>query len=144
MGPIRIEPESPVKQSRCEQCGGTNHLLHGYVYEDDYAHGIYFVEWCDGDHPRRAAFLTVGLGAFGEGTTSTDRLAFGVEWRTDGMALTDEPPRDRPNLLGSFVSRAQALEMKDIGHLWHVVDQIVLGDPRLPPVQQWLDHAESP
>jgi hypothetical protein len=143
VGVVRIEPEPSVKRSQCEQCGGTCHRLHGYVYEDEYAHGIYFVDWCDGDHPRRAAFVTVGLGAFGEGTTSADRLAFGVEWRTDGMTLLDEPARDRPDLLGSFVPRDQALTLESIGHLWHVVDHIVLDDPRLPPVQQWLDHDAS-
>jgi hypothetical protein len=140
VGAIRIEPESPIENSRCDQCAGTNHLLHGYVYEADHPHGIYFVEWCDGDHPRRAAFLTLGLGAFGEGTTSAERVAFSVEWRTDGMALTDEPARDRPDLLGSFVPRAQALAMDDIAHLWHVVDHILLDDPRLPPVRQWFDQ----
>jgi hypothetical protein len=122
---------------------GTSHLLHGYVYEDEFAHGIYFVDWCDGDHPRRSAFLTLALGAFGEGTTSADRLAFGIEWRTDGIALLDEPARDRPALLGSFVPRDQALAMETIGHLWHVVDHIVLDDPRLAPVQQWLDQCAS-
>ena len=72
------------------------------------------------------------------GSTLTDRQAFGVEWRSDGMALTDKPTRDAPDLLGSFVPRAQALPMENIGHLWQVVEHIVLDDPRLPPVQEWL------
>ena len=138
MGVVRIEPESPVKQSPCEDCGGTNHLVTGYVYDDDYAHGIYFVEWCDGDHSRRAAFLTLGLGAFRVGSTSADRQAFGVEWDSDGMALTGNPARDAPDLFGCFVPRAEALPMENIGHVWHVVDHIVLDDPRLAPVQEWL------
>ena len=61
--------------------------MHGYVYEDEYAHGIYFLEWCDGKHPHRGAWLTVGLGAFGDGTDATDRNAFCIEWRTEGMRL---------------------------------------------------------
>jgi len=65
----------------CDACGGTNRLLHGYVYDDDFAHGVYFVEWCDGPHPDRAAFVTVGLGAFGDGTDRRDRTAFCVAWR---------------------------------------------------------------
>jgi hypothetical protein len=139
VGTLRIEPEPPLKQSPCEHCGGTNHLLHGYVYEDDYAHGIYFVEWCDGDHPRRAAFLTLGLGAFGDDTQPTDRRSFCVEWRADGMALTDKPATERPDLLGTFMPRAQALELRNIDHLWHVADHIVLDDARLRPVQEWLE-----
>ena len=143
MGVIRIEPEPPVKQSRCGQCGGTSHLLHGYVYDDENAHGVYFVDWCDGEHPHRAAFVTLGLGAFGEETTGADRLAFGIEWHSAGMALLDKPPRPRPDLLGSFVNRERALAMEDIAHVWHVVDHIVLDDPRLPSLQRWLDKGDS-
>jgi hypothetical protein len=140
---IRIETEGDVERSRCERCAGSNHVLHGYVYEDDLAEGVYFVEWCDGHHPTRAAFLTLGLGPFAEGTTSADRRAFGVEWRAAGMALTDEPVIDEPDALGRFVPRAEALEMDDLDHLWHVVDHIVLEDPRLPAVQQWLAEEGS-
>jgi hypothetical protein len=140
VGTVRVEPEPPVKESVCATCGGTNRLLHGYVYEDDYAHGVYFLEWCTGRHPRRAAFLTFGLGAFGEGTGRADRAAFCVEWRRDGMALTNEPVRDRPDLLGDFVPRDRALKMPNIDHLWHVADHIVLDDPRAARVRQWLEH----
>ena len=144
VGTIRLEADSPVKESVCEKCQGTNRLLHGLVYDDDFAHGIYFVEWCDGHHPERAAFLTLSLGAFGESTTADDRLAFGVELRAGGMSLTDEPVRDNPDLLGSFVPRQEALTMDPIDHVWHVVDHIVLDDPRLAPVQQWLGVSSSP
>src|SRR5207244_10100495 len=91
VGTIRIEPEPPVKETPCGACAGTNRLLHGYVYEDDLPHGVYFVEWCDGSHPDRAAFLTVGLGAFGDDTDRRNRAAYCVEWRTEGMSLADEP-----------------------------------------------------
>lgn len=138
MGVIRIEPEGPIKENLCEACGGTNRLLHGYVYEDDVAHGVYFVEWCDGDHADRAAFLTLGLGAFGEGTDRSNRAAFCMEWRAEGMSLTDEPARDRPDLLGEFVPRPSALKMSNIDHLWHVADHIVLDDSRLTAVRDWL------
>jgi hypothetical protein len=64
VGVIRIEPEDPVKENQCSTCAGTNRLMHGYVYEDDNAHGVYFLEWCDGGHTHKAAFLTIGLGTF--------------------------------------------------------------------------------
>jgi hypothetical protein len=87
VGVIRIEPEPPVKEVQCPSCGGTSRLLHGFVYDDGYAHGIYFVEWCEGPHPRRSVFLTIGLGAFGDGRTPADRVSFGVEWTSTGMSL---------------------------------------------------------
>jgi hypothetical protein len=110
---IHIEPEPPIKERRCEACGGTNRLLHGYVYEDERPHGVYFVEWCDGEHPEKAAFLTMGLGAFGDDTDRHDRAAFCVEWRKGGMHLTEEPARGRPDLLGDFVPRSEALPMPE-------------------------------
>jgi len=135
---IRIEAGPDVKKSRCDSCGGTNRLLHGFVYEDEYAHGVYFVEWCDGEHPGREAFMTVGLGPFGDGSNAKDRASFGIEWHQNGMALTDSPVRDRPDLLGEFVPRSEALSSPDIEHLWHVADHIVLDDPRVAEVQKWL------
>ncbi len=138
VGEIRIEPELPVKETTCDSCGGTNRLMHGYVYEEGYAHGVYFLEWCDGDHPQKGAFLTVGLDAFGDETDAKDRKAFCIEWRADGMRLTDEPARDRPELLGEFVPRDAALNMPNIDHLWHVADHIVLDDPRVVEVEDWL------
>lgn len=138
MPEIRIEPEPPVKEAECPACGGTNRLVHGYVYDNGEPRGIYFLEWCDGDHASRAAFLTVGLGTFGDGTTAVDRSAFCVEWRADGMSLTDEPARDRPDLLGPFVPRRLALSLPSLDHLWHVADHVVLDDPRAADVEAWL------
>jgi len=37
VGVIRIEPEDPVKENPCSTCGGTNRLMHGYVYDDEHA-----------------------------------------------------------------------------------------------------------
>jgi hypothetical protein len=145
---IRIEPEPPIKTNPCDSCEGTNRLLHGYVYEDEEPRGIYFVEWCDGAHPQRAAFLTVGLGNFEGEASTTDRNAFCIEWRAEGMGLTEEPARDRPELLGRFVPRELALARTDIDRVWHVCDHIVADDPRLSTVDQWLEtgggHASSP
>jgi hypothetical protein len=135
---IRIEPEGPIKEAPCNTCGGTNHLFHGYVYDDGFAHGIYYLEWCNGDHPERAAFLTIGLGSFGEGSDPEARASFGIEWRADGMALTREPIRDLPDLLGPFVDRETALAKPNISHVWHVADHIVLDDVRTRDVERWL------
>lgn len=141
MGAIRVEPEPPTKELACD-CGGTTRLLHGYVYEDELPHGLYFVEWCDGPHPRRAAFMALGLGAFEDGATSADRIAFGIEWTEHGMGLTNNPVRDRPELLGRFTPRDEALTMPNLSHLWHVADHVVRDDSRLHAVCAWLERSE--
>jgi len=135
---IRIEPEDPVKENPCPTCGGTNRLLHGYVYDDEDARGLYFLEWCDGDHLHKSAFLTIGFGAFDEGSDVSDRRSVCIEWRQQGMRLTDEPARDRPELLGAFLPRAAALTLPHIDLLWHIADHIVLDDPRVSIVEAWL------
>ena len=48
-------------------------------YDD--AHGIYFLEWCDGGHPHSSAFLTIGLGASTKAVTLITENAFSIEWR---------------------------------------------------------------
>ena len=85
--------------------------MHGYVYDDEYAHGIYFLEWCDGDQPQKAAFLTIGLGAFGKYTDPAEQNSSCIEWRADGMRLAEQPARDRPDLLGTFLPREVALNV---------------------------------
>jgi hypothetical protein len=140
---IRIEPEDPVKENPCPTCGGTNRLLHGYVYDDESARGIYFLEWCDGDHLRRSAFLTIGLGAFYDGSNVSDRRSVCIEWRQEGMRLTDKPARDRPELLGAFLPREAALTLPSIDLLWHIADHIVLDDPRVSIVEAWLKSTAS-
>jgi hypothetical protein len=59
----------------------------------------------------------LGLGAFDDESLPADRRSFGIEWRAAGMALTERPVRDRPDLLGSFVPRDEALRMPNIDHL---------------------------
>jgi hypothetical protein len=140
VGVIRIEPEDPVNENPCPTCGGTNRLMHGYVYDDEYAHGIYFLEWCDGDHPHQTGWLTIGLGAFGDGTDASDRNSFCIEWRAEGMRLAEEPARDRPELLGAFLPRDVALNVPNLDQLWHVADHIVTDDPRVATVDAWLRH----
>jgi hypothetical protein len=138
VGTIRIEPEDPIKENLRRQCQGTNRLLHGYVYEDEFARGVYFVEWCDGEHPNKSAFLSIGLGAYSDGTSAADRRSVCIEWRADGMRLAEEPARDRPELLGAFIPRNEALKLANIDHVWHVADHIVVDDPRVEPIERWL------
>ena len=139
MALVRIEPEPPIKEGPCDLCGGTTRLLHGYVYEVDQPRGIYFLEWCDGNHQRRAAFLTLGLGSFEEQSSADDRRAFCIEWHAGGMSLTKEAARDRPDLLGAFVPRDEALKMPHIDQVWHVCDHVISDDPRVASVSGWLD-----
>ena len=117
-------------------CGGTGRLPHGYVYDDN-AHGIYFLEWCDGDHPHSSAFLTIGLGGFHEGGDAHYRKR--VQHRVAaGLRLTYGPARHRPNSSGAFLPRETALHDPRMDRLWHAADNIALDHPRIAAIEARL------
>ena len=117
-------------------CGGTGRLPHGYVYDDN-AHGIYFLEWCDGDHPHSSAFLTIGLGGFHEGGDAHYRKR--VQHRAAaGLRLTYGPARHRPNSSGAFLPRETALQDPRMDRLWHAADHIVPDHPRIAAIEARL------
>jgi hypothetical protein len=113
-------------------------MILGYVYADDNPHGIYYVDWCEGPHDVRAAFVTLSLGNYADETaTGADRSAFCVETRCKGMSLAEQPVRDRPELLGRFVPREEALRWPEIERVWHVCDHLI-DDGRFAAIAAWL------
>jgi hypothetical protein len=128
---IRVEPDSRVKRDGCSRRGGTVLIVLGFVYRPEVPVGIYCIDCCEGDHGPRAGFFMICLGdCSGDTFSGDDRLAFGVEARCSGMALTDTPIRDRPHLLGRFVPRQEALLRPAINEFWHVADHICDEDRR--------------
>lgn len=135
---IRVEPEEDVKRGTCPACGGTTWMILGYVYADEVPYGIYNTDWCEGPHDERRAYVTLSLGICGdEEATGADRLAYGIDTRCEGFALAEEPLRDRPEFLGRFVPRDEALASPSIGELWHICDHLI-DDRRFAAVAAWL------
>ena len=123
---MRIEPDEQVKHSRCSCCGGATWMILGYVYEDEQPAAIYYLDWCEGEHDSRLAVITLSLGDYGDDeATGADRLAFAIETDCEGMRLAEQPVRDRPDFLGRFVPRAEALQWPQLDRLWHICDQPV-------------------
>jgi hypothetical protein len=113
-------------------------MILGYVYANEEPHGVYYVDWCEGPHDTRAAFVTLSLGKYGDdAATAADRVVFGIETRCEGMALAQQPLRDRPSFLGHFMPREEALRWPDLDELWHVCDHLV-DDRRFAAVAAWL------
>jgi hypothetical protein len=128
--------QRPANENLCVTCGGTSRLLHGYVYDDN-AYGIYFLEWCDVEHPHSSAFLTISLDAFHEGGDAHYRKR--VQHRVAaGLQLTYGPARHRREFLGAFLPRETALQDPRIDRLWHAAEHIVLEDPRIAAIEAWL------
>jgi hypothetical protein len=138
MGVVRVEPDDRVKQSTCDGCGGTTWMILGYVYEDEQPAAIYYVDWCEGEHDARRAVITLSVGNYADDdATAADRLAFAIETGCEGMSLAERPMRDRPDFLGRFVPRAEALQSPQLERLWHICDHL-LADRRFAAVAAWL------
>src|SRR3954447_8904255 len=144
MAVIRIEAEPQIKRDRCPNCGGATWMILGYIYADEHPHGLYYADWCEGPHDERRAFVTVSLGDYGdESSTGADRVAFGLDVRCEGFGFSDQPLRDRPDFLGRFVPREEALEWPTIDELWHICDHLT-DDRRFAGVAAWLcGHLDS-
>lgn len=139
MAVLRVEPGEQQKDAPCAECGGTMRRVHGFVYADDQPYGVYYLDWCEGPHDSRIAWLTLSLGAWDDDSTAADRSAFAIHWRDEGMALMSEPLVDRPDFLGTFTPRDAALERPDHEQIWHVADHLVTDDPQFGVVQRWLE-----
>jgi hypothetical protein len=138
VGVVRIEAEPQVTQKHCERCHGTTWMIRGYVYMDEEPHGIYAVDWCEGSHPERVAYVTLSFGDYvEEAVTGADRLAFCIETRSAGMGLTHRPVHDRPEFLGRFLPREEALQWEHLDDLWHVCDHLT-DDRRFAAVAAWI------
>ena len=128
-----------------EPCGdrrGISHLAWGTVKADGQPSAAYHVGWTTGEaHDAEAVVdLTVGLGAWGDGTDASMRRAFHVKARPvrrrlrapkPGFGLVDAPFVDEPGTLGANHTRASALQSPALELLWQVVDVVIEADPRV-------------
>lgn len=143
MGLVTYEVEpSGEKADKCECCGSTSHTVWGYVHERDGAtRAVYYVGWAEG-HEERVIWITLGLGAWGQETTESDRRSVALEGRTfDGepwLGIVDEPHFDYPHLLGDLLSRQEALDDPCLTDLWAVTDAVVVNDSRVAEAWHWL------
>ena len=134
MPEITVEP-AVVKDATCPECGGTTGLVTGFVYQDGEANSIYHLDWCEGDHPGRFAFLTITSGDWSEATAPSERITLGVEVRPQGLTLADAPRRKQPE---RFVPRDEALALGGLDAFWHLVDHVLVDDPATAQVMAWI------
>jgi hypothetical protein len=136
---IRIEPDERVQRGTCDRCADETLLTLGFIYEDEVPHGIYYLDWCEGQHDARKAFITISVGNYAdEDATGEDRVSFAIEARCSGLGLLNTPVHDRPAFLGRLVPRDEALKDSRIDHLWPLADHICADDPRAVTLTAWL------
>jgi hypothetical protein len=103
------------------------------VHKDGVAHAAYYARVAD-SHPQRVASILLGLGAWGDGTTETQRRSFALEMRkgTQGFEVkvvdAVSSPWPRAKVLGRTLDRAEALADPLIDEVFHITDHMVTED----------------
>jgi hypothetical protein len=141
---LRIEPGEGADPGICPVCAGRTWAAHGFIFDGPDPRGLYYLDWCDGEHEVRNVYVTLSLGDFGDDSSPGDRRAFGLYWTAAGMTLAETPGRDRPELFGRFVPRYEAEEHYELGELRIVADRIGTQDPLAVALGEWLDGGPSP
>ena len=127
---LSIEFEEPSLGAPCECCGNRTVHLTRFVSNDGDAHAVYYVRFTKG-HPETPAVAAISLGDWGEGSTPSQRTAFALELRPDGVRVcnADESPWHETNILGRVLDRNEALAHPLINEVFHIADHIYLEDP---------------
>jgi len=132
-GELRLQQESS-KTTVCDCCGATSHSAWGWVHEgDDVTRCAYLAHWAEsGPHPPH---ITLGYGAWGEGTSSDDRVSICAEkrrgkWRLVDHAAPGAPP-DESTVLGLPMSAARVKRDPRGDEVRETLNFIVRNDDRL-------------
>ncbi len=123
------EPDSKI----CDCCGQPIVSLTRYVYKDDFAFAVYYLNFTKGHSPKVAHGL-IGLGAWGEDDGPNDRLAFPFKiWTTGihyqvGLVDAEDSPWNHVTFLGQILNRDQGLQHEWIQEVFEITDCIVAKD----------------
>lgn len=137
MPEIKVEPGG-VRSRACPECAGAAAVAHGYIYANDDPCAVYFVDWCQRHSERRRAFVTLTLGDWDSGSMGAERSAVCIEVGADGMALTEQPFRNRPLFFGRFRPGSDVLGAGGAFAGWQLVDRILADDPLVAAVLCWV------
>jgi hypothetical protein len=92
----------------CECCGDKTRVEQGLVSDAETAVVAYFVTWTPGRLDSHGAFFDMIVGAWGEGTDTSDRVAVSLElgWVDGDPQFYVRDAANRPVARSSLVSRA--------------------------------------
>lgn len=136
MTKITIE-QGPEQESKfCTCCGNKTLTVHGFVYDDNNAYAVYFASWTPG-HRERGLSMAIGLGEWGEGSSSGKRRSIGLECRTTGeqyqfmVIEPEQSPWGKSEFLGQMLPREKARDDFQIKEFFQIADHIVQEDSRV-------------
>ena len=136
---FQIEYQPPSQSATCSCCGGVTTGLTRFVEWQGCPCSIVVISFSEA-HPEVPARGIIGVGSFGDGTSESDRAAFAVELLPNGVFLTDATEEQWPasEILGTKLSRAEALEHPLKPNLFALIDELYLNDR---PLQEHFHRA---
>jgi hypothetical protein len=140
---LRIEFEEPTK-SVCECCQNITTNLTRFVYRDNDAFAVYYVQFTQGHSEKRLSGI-IGLGEWGDDSIGPEaRVAFPFEiWLNGdnfqiGLADAIDSPWSHVTFFGRILDRKEALTHEWINDVFHITDHMVVDDKEI------ANHFSSP
>lgn len=133
---LRLEYGDPINPTNCDCCGNTSNTVTGFIYNDDFAHGVYFGRWTDGHLPKEIK-LTICIGEWGEGSNPNNRdsINLRIRGKEEGfrMMITDsiESPWKENSILGNFMDRQEALNSKYKTEFLRIAEKVISNVPEI-------------
>ena len=129
-----IEFNDKVKPFKCPHCGEESVTVWGWVSKDHAAHAVYFVNLMTG-HQEISARFTVSIEGWGEEDDLRKRKWVYIEARPAPASyemMVREPEESLYNgkpILGTSLSRSEALASPFMQEFFDVADYIAFNDP---------------
>lgn len=134
-GSYEFELSEP-SSSRCDCCGGITVRLKRFVSYDADAFAVYFADYSN-NHPDNEVAMLLSLGKWGEGSTPSQRAAFycRVSPTDDSYVVmlgdAGESPWSDAEILGTKLTREQALNHPSKAEAFAILDEAFVRDPSL-------------
>jgi hypothetical protein len=134
MAQYGIELNPTIKSFKCPHCGEESITIWGSVSKDKSAHAVYYANLMTG-HQETSARMTISVGGWGDRADENDRRWVFIEARptADRYEMMIREPEEsfyhQAELLGTPLTRAQALESSLKDEFFAVADCIAFNDP---------------
>jgi hypothetical protein len=137
---LRLEPTEENESGPCDCCGDVTRRVSGFVNRGDETEAAYLVEWTKGKVSEHGAHVDLIVGAWGDASTATERVAVSLEYRrTDTgpwFMVIDSADRAvaKNELVGKALTRDDVMGTPLAQRVFDMVDAIWAEDGRLADV----------
>jgi hypothetical protein len=138
---LRLEPTEENESGPCDCCGDVTRRLSGFVNRRHETVAAYLVDWTKGKVAEHGAHVDLIIGAWGDASTSSERVAVSVLFRhTDTgpwFMVIDSADRAvaKNELVGKALARDEVIGTPLAPRVFDMLDAIWADDNRLAEVK---------